>query len=83
MKTAIRKIGNSAGVIIPAEMLRKQGFVLGEEVELHESKAGIEIAATKPSYTLDELLDQCDLNAPMPQDLMDWDASQPVGNELL
>ena len=38
--------------------------------------------SVKPKYTLAELLAQCDESAPMPETLVEWDSSQPVGNEL-
>ena len=83
MKTAVRKIGNSAGVIIAANALQVAGIKLGDEVEIQESPGCIKITAAKPKYTLDELLAQCDQSALAPKELEDWDISQPVGNELL
>ena len=83
MKTAVRKIGNSAGVIIAANALKVAGIKLGDEVEIQESPGCIKITAARPKYTLDELLAQCDENASVPRDLEEWDMSQPVGNELL
>lgn len=83
MKTSIRKIGNSAGVIITANALRVAGIHLGDEVEIQESPGCIKIKSLKPKYTLDELLAQCDDNVPMSDELEDWNASESVGNELL
>lgn len=36
----------------------------------------------KKKFTLDELVAQCDLSAPMPQDLLDWQNMPPAGQEL-
>lgn len=36
-----------------------------------------------PRYTLDELLQQCDLSAEPPADMRLWDVLQPIGNEVL
>jgi len=38
---------------------------------------------TRPSkrYTLEELVEQCDSNAPMPKEIQDWDRSPTVGLE--
>lgn len=37
----------------------------------------------KATYTLDELLSQCDASAPMPEDYESWDKLEPVGNEII
>jgi antitoxin ChpS len=37
----------------------------------------------KPRYTLDELLEQCDPNAPLSDEDRAWIDSAPVGRELL
>ena len=85
MKTSIRKIGNSAGMILPAVILKKLNLSEGDEIEISEK--GNQIVITpgkiKPKYTLKELLAQCDLNAPMPEIVNEWDNIQPVGRESL
>jgi antitoxin component of MazEF toxin-antitoxin module len=37
----------------------------------------------KSTYTLEELLSQCDEDAPIPEDFELWDKMKPVGNELI
>ena len=37
----------------------------------------------KSTHTLDELLSQCDENAPMPEDFELWDKMKSVGNEII
>lgn len=37
----------------------------------------------KSTHTLDELLAQCDENAPMPEDFELWDKVKSVGNEII
>lgn len=85
MKTNIRKIGNSAGMILPAVILKKLHLSEGDEIEISEN--GIQIVITpqknKPKYTLKELLAQCDLNAPMPDAVKEWDEVEPMGRESL
>jgi antitoxin component of MazEF toxin-antitoxin module len=34
-------------------------------------------------YTLAELLDQCDAQAPIPQGIKDWEAAPSAGREVL
>lgn len=38
--------------------------------------------AMRPRYTRAALLAQCDPNAPMPDDLADWERAAPVGREF-
>ena len=49
-------------------------FALAAIVEERKGQPEIE-------YELDELLAKCDGSAPMPQELVEWDHSQPVGDE--
>lgn len=37
----------------------------------------------KPTYTLDELIAQCDPDAPMPAELVEWEQAESVGAELI
>lgn len=83
MKTTIRKIGKSTGVILPSPLLRKLHLSEGDAVEISVKGNAIVISpcTSKPKYKLDDLLKQCDLKAPMPTDLSDWDAAPAIGNE--
>ena len=85
MRTRIRKIGNSAGVILPAAMREKLHLKVGDsiEIELGDDRITIKPCTVKPKYCLTELLAQCDENAPYPSDLKEWDNALTVGQELL
>lgn len=85
MKTNIRKIGNSAGMILPAVILKKLHLSEGDEIEISDNGSQILITPKqdKPKYTLKELLAQCDLKAPMPEAVKEWDEVQAVGREAL
>jgi antitoxin MazE len=48
MKTAIRKMGNSHGVIIPKPLLEEIGAKANDQVELKVSKGKIVIAPVPP-----------------------------------
>lgn len=37
---------------------------------------------SKPKYTLEELMAQCDLNAPEPEDMAAWNTMRPTGREV-
>ena len=83
MQTVVRKIGNSAGTIIPAALLKKLNLKEGDLVDIRDDEGRIIIVPNriKRKYTLTELLAQCDESAPMPQELIDWDNTPEEGNE--
>ncbi|WP_163836993.1 AbrB/MazE/SpoVT family DNA-binding domain-containing protein [Spartinivicinus ruber] len=84
MRTTIRKIGNSSGAIIPAALLKKYNLTEGDAINIEENGSNIVISPVtkRPKYKLDELLAQCDSNAPVSEELSDWDNSPAVGNEI-
>ncbi|MTI11960.1 AbrB/MazE/SpoVT family DNA-binding domain-containing protein [Sansalvadorimonas verongulae] len=83
MRAQIRKIGNSAGTIIPAAILREMSLSEGDDIMISNTDGCIiiEPVQEKPKYSLDELLAKCDENAPMPEELKEWDEAPAVGNE--
>ncbi|WP_151704760.1 AbrB/MazE/SpoVT family DNA-binding domain-containing protein [Nitrincola alkalilacustris] len=85
MRTTIRKIGNSAGVILPAAIREKLHLNEGDSVEIDVQGGQIVIkpCKVKPKYKLSELVAQCDENAPYPDKLREWDEAPAVGQEAL
>ena len=85
MKTTIRKIGNSAGAILPAAIREKLHLDEGDSVDIDVQGGKIIISPcqVKPTYTLSELVAQCDESAPYPDELKDWDEDPAVGQEVL
>ena len=85
MKTHIRKIGNSAGAILPAILLKKLNLSDGDSIEINEDKNRIIITpyTAKVKYSLKELLSQCDKNAPQSGIIEEWDNAIAVGREVL
>lgn len=85
-QTSFRRFGSSLGLTIPRALRDDMGFFEGQTVLL-QNKAGKLVmtpqAAAKKKYTLDELVAQCDLSAPMPTDLLAWQNMRPAGQELL
>lgn len=67
MLTHVRKIGNSAGIIIPAQLIKALNLKEGDalSIEEQEGKVVISLARPRPKYKLEDLLAQCDPNAPM------------------
>jgi|SaaInl4_150m_RNA_FD_contig_31_666845_length_1205_multi_3_in_0_out_0_2 antitoxin ChpS len=82
--TNIRKIGNSSGAIFPSKILKQLNLSEGDDIEITADNQRIIIqqVKSKPVYNLQELLDQCDYDAPMPDELKEWEEAKPVGNEV-
>ncbi|HSX51010.1 MAG TPA: AbrB/MazE/SpoVT family DNA-binding domain-containing protein [Cellvibrio sp.] len=84
MLTQVRKIGNSAGAIIPAPVLKELKLREGDSIDVSIVDNCIVIKPTheKPRYTLDELLKKCNPNAPKNKESDAWESITPVGNEI-
>jgi len=82
--TNLRKVGGSVMLALPPALLDILHLGAGAKVgvALDNGKLVVE-PQVRPRYTLDELLAQCDANAPVSADEREWLDAQPVGNELL
>lgn len=84
MDLAIRKLGNSAGIILPQPVLKSLGLTVGQHVSAETQDGRLVLTpATRKRYTLSELLAQCDRNAVTPPDVADWDNAPAVGKEVI
>lgn len=85
MKTTIKKIGKSNGLILPSKPVKDLNLMQGQSLRLEHDKDRIASAPVKPKYTLAELLAQCDLNSPADANatLKDWENVVPVGKEII
>lgn len=86
MELVIRKIGNSAGLALPAPLLRELGFSVGQTLLVERTEQGsltLQPKKLRKKYSAAELNAQCNPRAPMPADLAAWDAMRPVGSEAL
>ena len=82
--TSLRKVGGSVMLAVPPAILDLLQLEAGSSVGLAVANGRLVVEPmTRPRYTLDELLAQCDAAAPMDAEDRDWLGSQPVGNELL
>ena len=84
METLLRNIGNSKGVVLPAQLLRELGMQEGDRLDVVASDGKLVITpiTKRQKYKLSDLLAKCDPSAPMSQELVDWDTAPDVGNEL-
>lgn len=84
MEIAIRKLGNSAGIILPATLMRALGLSIGAAVTAEQVDGKLVLTpAVKKRYTAAELNAQCNPRAPMPEDMVAWEHAPAVGSEAL
>jgi antitoxin ChpS len=86
MELTFKKLGNSIGITFPASFVREMRVSEGQVVSVDAKEDGTITLRPKigrKRYTAAELNAQCDMSAPMPDDLLDWDSVPPVGSESL
>lgn len=81
MELSVQKWGNSAAVRLPTELLGMLKVTLGDKLSVNVQPDGVLLKAARPSYSLADLVAQCDLSAPEPADLAAWSRVNPVGRE--
>lgn len=81
MELSVQKWGNSAAVRLPTELLGMLKVTLGDKLSVKVQPDGVLLKAARPSYSLADLVAQCDLSAPEPADLAAWSRVKPVGRE--
>ena len=80
----LRKVGGSVMLAVPPALLDLLELRDGARVDIGvEDGRLIVVPRKRPSYTLDELLAQCDGSAPVDAGERAWIDAKPAGNELL
>lgn len=82
MRIIIKKWGNSAGMVIPGVVMRELGLQPGQAMEASVENNQLVLTPITRRYTLDELLAQCDPDAPTITEDDIWGHDKPVGNEI-
>jgi antitoxin ChpS len=85
VEVKIQQWGNSASIRLSSAVLAEMHVAIGDRLELDVSTAGMiakPVKQTKPRYTLEDLMRQCDFSAPESPELLAWNAMPPVGREL-
>jgi antitoxin ChpS len=83
MHVLLAKWGNSLGLRLPRALAEQLGLEPGQSVEVHAEGNRLVVEPSRPRYTLEELLAQCDPKAPLPKTDRDWTRSPPAGRELI
>ena len=82
--TNLRKVGGSVMLAVPPALLDLLKLQAGARVAIGIEDGRLIVAPrTRPSYSLDELLAQCDETAPADDEDRAWLEAGPLGNELL
>ena len=81
MELSVQKWGNSAAVRLPTELLSMLKVSLGDKLSVNVQPDGILLKAARPTYSLADLVAQCDRSAPEPADMAAWSDLKPVGRE--
>ena len=82
--TNLRKVGGSVMLAVHQALLDLLKLGAGARVDIGVEAGRLIVAPrTRPSYSLEELLAQCDETAPTDDGDRAWLDARPVGNELL
>lgn len=82
--TYLRKVGGSVMLAVPPTLLDVLNLGVGAKVDIGVEDGRLVVAPRmRPSYSLAELLAQCDDSAPDDNEDRAWLDSAPVGRELL
>jgi antitoxin ChpS len=81
--TSLRKVGGSVMMAVPPALLDLLNLQAGSVVRVDVDGERLVIHPQKrPRYTLDDLLAQCDADAPVQPEDRQWIDMSPVGREL-
>ena len=82
--STLRNVGGSVMMAIPKPFLETLGLAANSKVEVTiEDGRLITIPRARPKYTLEELLAQCDPDAPWSEEEREWMDAPSVGNEIV
>lgn len=82
--TSLRKVGGSVMLAVPPALLDMLHLSAGARVGLAVDNGRLVVEPqTRPRYTLDELLAQCDQGTAADTGEREWLDAAPVGEELL
>lgn len=83
MKIVIKKWGNSTGMVIPGVVVKALGLTPGQSMEAEvKNNQLILTPMARKRYSLEELVAQCDLDAPKITEEDVWGKDTPTGNEI-
>ncbi|MCY4343174.1 MAG: antitoxin [Gammaproteobacteria bacterium] len=82
--TNLRKVGGSVMLAVPPALLDVLDLKAGSKVNLGIDRGRLIVAPRRrPSYTLEELIEQCEQSSDGDESDRAWLEAKPVGRELL
>lgn len=83
--STLRNVGGSVMMAIPKPVLEELGLSANTKLDVSAEggKLVAVVAQARPKYTLEELLAQCDLDAPWSEEELEWMNAPSVGNEII
>ncbi|MGF6559285.1 AbrB/MazE/SpoVT family DNA-binding domain-containing protein [Erwinia aphidicola] len=82
--TNLRKVGGSVMLAVPPALLDVLQLNVGAKVGMAVDAGRLIVEAqSRPRYTLEQLLAQCDSQAEVSSDDREWLNNKPVGGELI
>lgn len=81
--TNLRKVGGSVMLAVPPAVLEMLSLSAGSAVGVTVDGGRLIIEAQKRRYTLEELLAQCNPDAPLTDEEREWLDAPAVGRELI
>ena len=81
MELEIKKWGNSAALRLPTALLEQLNAAFGDKLSVEMRSEGMLLKPKAKKYSLQELLNQCDMDASGPDDMKDWNDISEVGEE--
>lgn len=80
----LRTVGGSVMMAIPKALLETLGVAANAKLDLTvEDGKLVAVPRKRPKYTLEELMAQCDLDAPWTDEEREWLDAPPVGREII
>lgn len=82
--STLRTVGGSVMMAIPKPLLETLGLGPNAKLDLTvEDGRLVAVPRPRPRYSLDELVAQCDPDAPLSEDEQAWLDAPPAGREVL
>ncbi len=81
--TILRKVGGSVMMTLRPALLEQLNFAPGSTVGIEVEGDRLTVKSTRPHYTAEELLAQCDPSAPISDEEREWLDAPPVGREII
>lgn len=79
----LRQVGGSLSFAVPPGVKDALGLAAGATLDVTAEKGRLIARPSRPKYTIDQLIENCDPAAPFPDEAREWIDAPPVGREAL